>query len=112
MRQRYDLVPGGQHRSHGVEIDFTVLRKRRDVDLGAGPLRDELPGNDIAVMFQNRQHDAIAGLQVHPAPAVCDKVDPLGRPPNKYRSEEHTSELPSLMRLSYAVFCLKTKKQH
>src|SRR3546814_3035845 len=26
------------------------------------------------------------------------------------RSEEHTSELQSLMRLSYAVFCLKTKK--
>src|SRR3546814_3826851 len=27
------------------------------------------------------------------------------------RSEEHTSELQSLMRLSYAVFCLKKKKQ-
>src|SRR3546814_10321435 len=26
-----------------------------------------------------------------------------------YRSEEHTSELQSLMRISYAVFCLKTK---
>src|SRR3546814_2445332 len=28
------------------------------------------------------------------------------------RSEEHTSELQSLMRISYAVFCLKTKKQN
>src|SRR3546814_3287884 len=28
-----------------------------------------------------------------------------------YRSEERTSELPSLMRISYAVFCLKKKKQ-
>src|SRR3546814_10595883 len=28
------------------------------------------------------------------------------------RSEEHTSELQSLMRLSYAVFCLKKKKQY
>src|SRR3546814_9016204 len=28
------------------------------------------------------------------------------------RSEEHTSELQSLMRISYAVFCLKTKKIH
>src|SRR3546814_8133376 len=28
------------------------------------------------------------------------------------RSEEHTSELQSLMRISYAVFCLKNKKQH
>src|SRR3546814_5960927 len=37
------------------------------------------------------------------------------RPPgsgeaNPYRSEEHTSELQSLMRISYAVFCLKKKK--
>src|SRR3546814_5270889 len=29
-----------------------------------------------------------------------------------YRSEEHTSELQSLMRISYAVFCLKKKTQH
>src|SRR3546814_3861968 len=28
------------------------------------------------------------------------------------RSEEHTSELPSLMRISYAVFCLKKKQQN
>src|SRR3546814_7252856 len=32
---------------------------------------------------------------------------PMGRNP---RSEEHTSELQSLMRISYAVFCLKKKK--
>src|SRR3546814_7670926 len=29
-----------------------------------------------------------------------------------FRSEEHTSELQSLMRISYAVFCLKKKRQH
>src|SRR3546814_7545522 len=29
----------------------------------------------------------------------------------KLRSEEHTSELQSLMRISYAVFCLKKKKK-
>src|SRR3546814_4250314 len=29
-----------------------------------------------------------------------------------HRSEEHTSELQSLMRISYAVLCLKTKKLH
>src|SRR3546814_3353673 len=34
-----------------------------------------------------------------------------GRPVER-RSEEHTSELQSLMRISYAVFCLKKKKQH
>src|SRR3546814_5514574 len=32
------------------------------------------------------------------------------RPRLLFRSEEHTSELPSLMRTSYAVFCLKKKK--
>src|SRR3546814_1502515 len=32
-------------------------------------------------------------------------MEPIGR-----RSEEHTSELQSLMRISYAVFCLKNKK--
>src|SRR3546814_4386075 len=39
---------------------------------------------------------------------------PSGRragPPLGRRSEEHTSELQSLMRISYAVFCLKKKKQ-
>src|SRR3546814_5738078 len=30
--------------------------------------------------------------------------------PARFRSEEHTSELQSLMRISYAVFCLKKKK--
>src|SRR3546814_5547223 len=34
----------------------------------------------------------------------------IRRIPN--RSEEHTSELQSLMRISYAVFCLKKKTQH
>src|SRR3546814_7197828 len=37
----------------------------------------------------------------------------IGRPRHRssvYRSEEHTSELQSLMRISYAVFCLKKKK--
>src|SRR3546814_3502332 len=29
----------------------------------------------------------------------------------RYRSEEHTSELPSLMRISYAVFCLNKQQQ-
>src|SRR3546814_4695670 len=32
-------------------------------------------------------------------------------PRSRARSEEHTSELQSLMRISYAVFCLKKKKQ-
>src|SRR3546814_12701346 len=34
------------------------------------------------------------------------------RPGRPCRSEEHTSELQSLMRISYAVFCLKKKNQN
>src|SRR3546814_2713613 len=37
--------------------------------------------------------------------ALCELV-----PHDHHRSEEHTSELQSLMRISYAVFCLKKKK--
>src|SRR3546814_2022530 len=36
----------------------------------------------------------------------------LRRADEASRSEEHTSELQSLMRISYAVFCLKKKKQN
>src|SRR3546814_4198183 len=47
-----------------------------------------------------------AGRQ--PAPVIADEGDVF---PNcaSHRSEEHTSELQSLMRISYAVFCLKKK---
>src|SRR3546814_3900373 len=42
--------------------------------------------------------------------AVFSKRDaPGGEPAHGFRSEEHTSELQSLMRISYAVFCLKKK---
>src|SRR3546814_10416450 len=46
------------------------------------------------------QRRAAAAGVLHPQ--RCRERDP--------RSEEHTSELPSLMRISYAVFCLKKKK--
>src|SRR3546814_10355999 len=42
------------------------------------------------------------------APRCRHRPEPA---PNN-RSEEHTSELQSLMRISYAVFCLKKKKTH
>src|SRR3546814_3061253 len=40
------------------------------------------------------------------------KARRLKREIEKKRSEEHTSELQSLMRISYAVFCLKKKKKN
>src|SRR3546814_8367365 len=52
-------------------------------------------------------------------PQASKKVTSCLRAPSSFhlrsrwmtRSEEHTSELQSLMRISYAVFCLKKKKQ-
>src|SRR3546814_1835700 len=46
-------------------------------------------------------------------PAMFQKILGFfqGRDRNRCRSEEHTSELQSLMRISYAVFCLKQKKK-
>src|SRR3546814_1756927 len=41
---------------------------------------------------------------------VSRRVDCASAPSPEMRSEEHTSELQSLMRISYAVFCLKKKK--
>src|SRR3546814_3044516 len=44
-------------------------------------------------------------------PSVSPRRNPEKQnPPDGGRSEEHTSELQSLMRISYAVFCLKKKK--
>src|SRR3546814_10539416 len=50
------------------------------------------------------RHEARPGRRV-----VVDRSHHLGV---DGRSEEHTSELQSLMRISYAVFCLKKKKIH
>src|SRR3546814_3908827 len=43
------------------------------------------------------------GLSLYPVQDLCAEA-------GVHRSEEHTSELQSLMRISYAVFCLKKKK--
>src|SRR3546814_3246944 len=43
--------------------------------------------------------------------AGCNRPAKLFGRQRRRRSEEHTSELQSLMRISYAVFCLKKKKQ-
>src|SRR3546814_4334511 len=63
-----------------------------------------------------RQHHRREGhrARVEPARFVAIDRHPRGLPhaSGKGRSEEHTSELQSLMRISYAVFCLKKKKQH
>src|SRR3546814_8096950 len=44
--------------------------------------------------------------------ALLDRPQPPDHIVIETRSEEHTSELQSLMRISYAVFCLKKKKSY
>src|SRR3546814_9836046 len=53
------------------------------------------------------------GALTIPHPAMTQRafvLGPLRAIVPEWRSEEHTSELQSLMRISYAVFCLKKKK--
>src|SRR3546814_1761841 len=66
-------------------------------DLGRGLLRSKLPGGLHVVLLLTR-------CAVRPR-----RRRRAGRRPRRARSEEHTSELQSLMRISYAVFCLKKK---
>src|SRR3546814_2191825 len=47
--------------------------------------------------------------RLRPASRMCRTRRAAGRGCGSTRSEEHTSELQSLMRISYAVFCLKKK---
>src|SRR3546814_3262635 len=44
--------------------------------------------------------------------ALSNALAQAGHAPDAVRSAEHTSELQSLMRNSYAVFCMKKKKKH
>src|SRR3546814_3332153 len=55
---------------------------------------------------------AVAAVHLREQPLQRMAAEDLGATPQGLRSEEHTSELQSLMRISYAVFCLKQKTQH
>src|SRR3546814_16191195 len=63
-------------------------------------MRDSHPGGQFGGLAQQPQRGVGVG------PAAVGALVPL------LRSEEHTSELQSLMRISYAVFCLKKKIYH
>src|SRR3546814_4971517 len=58
--------------------------------------------------------DRLAPVEAVAAGLADVRVEQAGHAPvvdRELRSEEHTSELQSLMRISYAVFCLKKKKK-
>src|SRR3546814_5335310 len=79
----------------------------------------ELVRHDFAHVLAEAVQALFPGTQITFGPSTDDgfyyDFAPRDRPftDEDLRSEEHTSELQSLMRISYAVFCLKKKKtQH
>src|SRR3546814_1822463 len=108
---------------HGIDgfrdeaaLEDRVLRQGLDhvVDRGVrhvGLAQDPLPFR-AGLLFQDVPDDGFQRVPVLPPggrraePFVLAELGPA-----EGRSEEHTSELQSLMRISYAVFCLKKKMQ-
>src|SRR3546814_7865789 len=76
-----------------------LVERNRLARIGVSSRRACLPGRDgraAAMGLAFVLHDSVLGKTARNRFAI--------------RSEEHTSELQSLMRISYAVFCLKKKK--
>src|SRR3546814_3169104 len=92
IRWRQATRSRSSHRSPGAET-MAVRVQEQDFDLGA----------ELAALTAGNHR--IGGLGVF----VGVVRDIAG---GATRSEEHTSELQSLMRISYAVFCLKKKKRN
>src|SRR3546814_1089794 len=84
----------------------TLFRSVRTPDIPPLPCRSKHPSsgqNFFSFKFCNFPKLTELG-EIHPLQNYCGKL-------GFTRSEEHTSELQSLMRISYAVFCLKKKSK-
>src|SRR3546814_6124682 len=84
--------------SHALDRDICVIDFARYAS-----------GNSLADHLGRRPHPPCFG-QIRDF-AILDREDPVSIGPRRKRSEEHTSELQSLMRISYAVFCLKKQNK-
>src|SRR3546814_9225165 len=78
---------------------LSAQHQRSTRDGGSGVAKPEWGAKRICHNCGARYYD------MRRDPIICPKC-------GTERSEEHTSELQSLMRISYAVFCLKKKKQN
>src|SRR3546814_7521541 len=83
--------------------DVSIVMDRKNV--GAPERDDAVYKHAPAVTEDRRNRQSAVGILSRPygIVAVLDE---------QIRSEEHTSELQSLMRISYAVLCFKKKKTH
>src|SRR3546814_10602286 len=71
--------------------------------ISAGPSSTAMPPRGTSTLGDSSRASVWGSATCSAAAATGDLSGPRGR------SEEHTSELQSLMRISYAVFCLKKK---
>src|SRR3546814_3309671 len=87
--------------AEGNALDHCRLDQAVQAEIGGRQVcRDDRQQHDVAEADQAERHQVAA--------IVVAQGDGKGRRTIE-RSEEHTSELQSLMRISYAVFCLKKK---
>src|SRR3546814_2890006 len=85
------------------------LKPEKSRSWTVGALIEPIPGVSFTADYYNiKKTGAISAPNFAPAIAAYYTGQPI---PDGYRSEEHTSELQSLMRISYAVFCLTKKTQ-
>src|SRR3546814_1997525 len=109
MIAQRDLVPEGSAISRA--LDYSLKRwaaLSRYLDDGAVPIDNNWAENQIRPWALGRKNWLFAGSlrSGKRAAAIMSMIQSA----RLNRSEEHTSELQSLMRISYAVFCLKKKK--
>src|SRR3546814_10177833 len=89
---------------------ITVRCKKEGFFETAETLDSEVQG----MTFGNILFGGIIGVAVDASSGAMNQYPSsvtIALVPESFRSEEHTSELQSLMRISYAVFCLKTKNK-
>src|SRR3546814_770718 len=108
---------GGQRSDDGprrLELFFLGhASKHHDSELLAGILAQEYFPEGINITYSTDPEDLTRkDLQRYDGLILYANHDSISPTQAKGRSEEHTSELQSLMRISYAVFCSKKKKRH
>src|SRR3546814_7716896 len=92
---------------------FATDRQIRD-DIGQGIVRRHIlaihPNDDVASLYPRLGGGFARYNLTDEFATILGQAQGFGQVIRHGRSEEHTSELQSLMRISYAVYCLKKKK--